>query len=63
LKSNSEFVENFQSICDNCCKCIETPNGDFAEIGIDDILVNIDKPTPSRRKGKGNQYKIKSYRY
>lgn len=46
--------------CDNCCQCIKFSDGDFAEIGIDDILVNTDKPTVSRQKGKGNQYKIKS---
>lgn len=40
-------------ICDNCCQCIETRKGDFAEIKIDDILLNIDMPTSSRRIGKG----------
>jgi len=47
--------------CDNCGQCIELPDGDFAEIEIDDILLNTDNPTPaSRHKGKGNKYKIKA---
>lgn len=47
--------------CDNCGKCIEFPDGDYAEIEIDDILLNMDKPnTASRHKGRGNKYKIKS---
>lgn len=47
--------------CDSCGQCIEFPDGDFAEIEIDDILVNIADPTPaSRQKGQGIKYKIKS---
>ncbi len=30
---------NAQKICDNCCQCIENDN-DYAEIVIDDILLN-----------------------
>jgi len=46
--------------CDNCGQCIETPEGDFAEIGIDDILLNTEDPiTTSRHKGHSNKYKIK----
>ncbi len=40
-------------ICDNCCQCIETTKGNFAEIGIDDILLNIDMPTTSRQNKEG----------
>lgn len=47
--------------CDNCGQCIETPEGDFAEIGIDDILLNTEDPDTARRhKGHSNKYKIKS---
>ena len=47
--------------CDNCGKCIEFPDGDFAEIEIDDILLNTDVPnTVSRHTGHSNKYKIKS---
>jgi hypothetical protein len=42
-------------LCDNCCQCLEFPDGDFAKIMIDDILLNTDMPTTSRQKGKGNQ--------
>lgn len=44
-------------LCDNCCLCLEFPDRDFAKIMIDDILLNTDIPTTSRRKGKGNQLK------
>jgi len=48
--------------CDNCGQCIKFPDGDFAEIEIDDILVNTENLTPaSRHKGKANKYRIKSY--
>jgi D-arabinose 1-dehydrogenase-like Zn-dependent alcohol dehydrogenase len=43
-------------LCDNCCQCIETTQGDFAEIGIDDVLLNVDMPTAPRRNRKGNKY-------
>jgi len=47
--------------CDNCSQCIEAPEGDFAEIGIDDILLNTeDLNNSSRHKGQNNKYKIKS---
>lgn len=43
--------------CDNCCECINFPDGDFAEIEIDDILLNTDNLTPaSSQKGQGNKY-------
>ncbi|MDR3601236.1 MAG: hypothetical protein P4L49_12270 [Desulfosporosinus sp.] len=46
--------------CDNCGQCIEIPEGDFAEIGIDDILVNTEDSTTARaRKGYSNKYKVK----
>ena len=48
-------------LCSNCGQCIEFPDGDFAEIGIDDILLNTHNPTAtSRHKGLSNKYKIKS---
>ena len=28
--------------CDNCCHCINTPKCDYAEIEIDDVLLNIE---------------------
>jgi len=47
--------------CDNCGQCLEFPEGDFAEIGIDDILLNTDSLNSAfRNKGQGNKYKIKS---
>ena len=48
--------------CNNCCQCIKVPDGDFAEIEIDDILLNTDKlkTSASRQKGKGKQYNVKS---
>ena len=46
--------------CDNCFQCIETPEGDFAEIEIDDILLNTEDRKASRAKGHSNKYKIKS---
>ena len=47
--------------CDNCGQCLELPDGDFAEIKIDDILLNTDDPnSASRNRGHGNNYKIKS---
>lgn len=46
--------------CDNCSQCIQTPEGDFAEIGIDDILLNTEDPnSASRHKGHNHKYKIK----
>jgi hypothetical protein len=40
--------------CDNCCQCLEFPDGDFAEIMIDEVLLNTDKPntTALRQDGK-----------
>lgn len=47
--------------CDNCGQCIEFLDGDFAEIEIDDILLNTDKPnSASRHKGHSTKYKLKS---
>lgn len=46
--------------CDSCCQCIEMPDGDFAEIEIDDILLNTDQPNlASRHKGYIKKYKFK----
>src|SRR5680860_229981 len=46
--------------CDNCGQCIEFPDGDFAEIEIDDILINTDNPNSvSLHKGHGSKFKIK----
>lgn len=47
--------------CDNCCQCINTLEGDFAEIEIDDILVNSEEKT-SRGKldGKKKVFRIKN---
>jgi hypothetical protein len=46
--------------CDNCCRCIDTTDGDYAEIGIDDILLNNeDLDSTQRSLGKGQKYKIK----
>lgn len=46
--------------CDNCCRCIDTPDGDYAEIGIDDILLNDeDHFSGNKSKGLGHNYKIK----
>lgn len=48
--------------CNNCGICIEFPDGDFAEIEIDDILMNTDNQARvSRHKRHTNKYKIKSY--
>jgi hypothetical protein len=48
-------------LCDNCCQCIESPDGDFAEIMIEDILLNTDIPnTPALRKDGKGKYRIKS---
>ncbi|AFM41806.1 hypothetical protein Desaci_2894 [Desulfosporosinus acidiphilus SJ4] len=44
-------------LCDNCCRCINTLEGDYAEIGIDDILLN------NEEKSSGNRYKKKSLKY
>lgn len=53
--------QNPKKQCDSCGHCIELPDGDFAEIGIDDILLNTDNSSPaSRYKAKGNKYKIKA---
>jgi len=47
--------------CDNCGQCLDFPDGDFAEIKIDDILLNTDSPDhASPHRGHGHNYKIKS---
>ncbi|MDP4125969.1 MAG: hypothetical protein Q8912_03385 [Bacillota bacterium] len=46
--------------CDNCCQCIKSPEGDYAEIEIDDILLNTEDKISNRPKGHINRYKIKS---
>lgn len=47
--------------CDNCCQCIKTPEGEYAEIQIDDILINTeDKTMDNHFKGSKNSYKIKA---
>ncbi|MDQ7092733.1 hypothetical protein REC12_03945 [Desulfosporosinus sp. PR] len=46
--------------CDNCCRCIDTLAGDYAEIGIDDILLNNeDRSVGNRHKGARTTYKLK----
>ncbi|WP_407308918.1 hypothetical protein [Desulfosporosinus sp. SB140] len=46
--------------CDNCCRCIDVPDGDYAEIGIDDILLNDeDRPSGNRHKGQSLRYRFK----
>jgi len=46
--------------CDNCGQCLEFPDGDFAEIKIDDILLDTDSQNPvSPHRGHGINYKIK----
>ena len=44
--------------CDNCCQCIKTPEGDYAEIEIDDILLNTEDQSKNRVKGQSNKYKL-----
>lgn len=46
-------------VCDNCCQCIKLPEGDYAEIGIDDILVNTEDQFSNTPK-HSTHYKIKS---
>ncbi|MDR3540603.1 MAG: hypothetical protein P4L69_06475 [Desulfosporosinus sp.] len=43
--------------CNNCCQCIDTPEGDYVEIGIDDILLNTEKPKTASRH-QGHSYKF-----
>jgi len=43
--------------CNNCFQCIEPLDGDFAEIGIDDILLTEKTDTDSRPKG--HSYKLR----
>ena len=45
--------------CDNCCRCLETLDGDFAEIGIDDILINNEEGKTKGARPRGQSYKIK----
>ena len=46
--------------CNNCCQCINTPEGDYAEIEIDDVLLNTeDKTIDNRHKGHNSTYKVK----
>ena len=47
--------------CDNCCRCIDTLDGDFAEIEIDDILINSEegKTKAKEARSSGQSYKIK----
>ncbi len=44
--------------CDNCCQCIKTLEGDYAEIEIEDILLNTEDQSKSRAKGHSNKYKL-----
>ncbi|MGC7873113.1 hypothetical protein ACPUYX_16480 [Desulfosporosinus sp. SYSU MS00001] len=47
-------------LCDNCCQCIDTLEGDYAEIGIDDILINKEERSSGNRlRGKGINYTLK----
>lgn len=44
--------------CDNCCRCIETLEGDYAEIEIEDVLLN----TEDKKESRSNSHKSKSYK-
>ena len=44
--------------CDNCCQCIKVPEGDYAEIEIDDILLNTEDRSKSHAKGHSSNYKL-----
>ncbi|MCO5386616.1 MAG: hypothetical protein NHB14_13535 [Desulfosporosinus sp.] len=46
--------------CDNCCQCINVPEGDYAEIEIDDVLLNTEAPETAKRHNKHSKYKVKS---
>lgn len=47
--------------CDSCGQCLDMPDGDYAEIEIDDILLNKDQPNlASRHKRPIKKYKLKS---
>lgn len=37
-------------ICDNCCECLELPQSDYAEIVIEDILLNTEDITKTTKK-------------
>lgn len=47
-------------LCNNCCQCINTPEGDYAEIEIEDILINTeDKNRANQNSGANKMYKVK----
>lgn len=46
--------------CDNCCKCLDSLDGDYAEIEIEDILLNSESKGRSHKFGE-NKYKVKKY--
>lgn len=47
-------------LCNNCCQCINTPEGDYAEIEIEDILINTeDKNRANQNSGANRMYKVK----
>lgn len=45
--------------CDNCCQCINTLDGDYAEIEIDEILITTEDKTGSRHNGSKRNFKVK----
>lgn len=44
-------------LCDNCCKCIKDFDGDYAEIEIDDVLVNEKSTHELKATGRHTQQK------
>ena len=49
-------------ICNNCCKCIEEPQGDYAEIVIDDILLSNEDLRKSATRTRGHRLRLKTVR-
>lgn len=46
--------------CDNCCQCIKIPDSDYAEIEIEDVLINTEHKTlGNQHNGPRNTYKVK----
>ena len=47
-------------LCNNCCQCINTPEGDYAEIEIEDILINTEDKNRANQNIRANKmYKVK----
>lgn len=45
--------------CDNCCQCIESSEADYAEIAIDDILINTEDLKSMNIPQVRHKYKVK----